>query len=340
MKDDLTVTCYLIRKGKAVAYWVIAVVLTALCAILAIIAAINPFGMLERTSLVPTGLLLMLMVIIIPWFYCDVAPYFLTRLFMEDAEGLYLCGRPLGQYYDTELFSRLSVYLGYGLCYEATTLAMMTMKRHRTARIIIGKAVDRQDILHIHAWVEFRAFGRWWVMDPTWGPTILSSKRQHDKKIGFPKVCRIISYAEFWDFGMVQDYYAHIQNQETSQVFNELLVFHNSESPDYKMMFEKIGRSSLDQNGKQANLFWIEAFGQNKPITPRMITRMLDHPRSLEPNHHLYRISMCIAKTVKKSLARVVEYEKRTGITATICYTGFRSYDLCVNDTIVESVTL
>ena len=268
-------------------------------------------------------------------FYTDVIPYLILTMFRFEGEKIFLNHGEAWLYFSTRLFPRISKYVGYELGHEAAALTMLILKSYKRATLVIGYVQNRRKEKILHAWVELEFLGTNWVIDTmelidTMEPRLLVSRKEY-YLCTEPDVKRKISHAAFWGYPMVQDFYRLMSDMETSFIFNKLIVFHNIGEPNYRLGFEKIGRDSLGDNGRQLDLIWLTAFGADKPVDTLLVYRMIKREMTEGPNHRHYRRLMRLAKTRQAAIDAAMEYEKRTGVTPTIFLEGLGKFSLGVN---------
>lgn len=149
----------------------------------------------------------------------------LIHRFVDDCKYFYLNGRNVFTIFDEDLFRKLSFYVGHGLCYEVSALNMVILKKNRTARLVIVQAHRRHsNDVHWHSWVEFKKYGVWWVIDPTWDRKFINLRRAHNYHIP-AEYRRIMPWDEFWSFQLSHDLWEMLQNRNTSYLFDELSHF-------------------------------------------------------------------------------------------------------------------
>lgn len=266
-------------------------------------------------------------------FYTDVIPYLILTMFRFEGEKIFLNHGEAWLYFSTRLFPRMSKYVGYELGHEAAALTMLILKSYKRATLVIGYVWNRSGEKILHAWVELEFLGTNWVID-TMEPGLLVSWKKY-YLWNEPDVKRKISHVAFWGYPMVQDFYRLMSNMETSFIFNKLIVFHNIGEPNYRLGFEKLGRDSLDDTGRQLGLIWLAAFGTDKPVDTLLVYRMIKREMTEGPKHRHYRRLMRLAKTRQAAIDAAMEYEKRTGVTPTIFLESLGKFSLRVNGKVI-----
>lgn len=178
-------------------------------------------------------------------FLCNYSKYKneLIRDFYYEARYLYLNGFHLIDYCENKIFYRLGEYVGFGFCYEATALNMLTYKDFKT-RMVFGDCMangrDGSYQSMEHCWMEVKFHGAWWVIDSAWlqggaEPCL----RNLFYKAYEVRVKRVISNRQFWNLTFSQELYSRIQHPETSYVMYDLIAY-RATTEDRKMVLEQL----------------------------------------------------------------------------------------------------
>lgn len=149
----------------------------------------------------------------------------LTKVFSQ-SEHLYLCGYKLANYleFDSGFFIRLQSYLGVGLCFELSALAMFLLEGESSARLHQGY-IYIHGVQYRHAWVEFISGGMPFVADLAWSLPVIMPAHVHMR--GFPhrEIEWTCTYKDFWDLRLSQDIYLYMQTPEKSYVWEALEAY-------------------------------------------------------------------------------------------------------------------
>ena len=222
--------------------------------------------------------------------------------------SLYLNGYSLYHVFDEEFFSRLSHYVGHGFCYEIAGLNMLALRDNRTAHFIVARAHDRESGKNYwHAWVEFKAYGLWWTIDPAWDAKFISLRRLH--RIRIPaEYRRIIPWSEFWSLQIVHDFDEALRTRETSHLLHELYGFRkpNGTDDDTRLFAEHIGIDEPIRNdGRRNSLTLMDIYGVECPISTRIIHEYMLKPTRLMPKRHTYHNALRLNKIVNRKLQAI-----------------------------------
>lgn len=147
-------------------------------------------------------------------------------LYSHCLDQLYYCGLPLSLVAWRGTFGRLAPYIGHGICYEAAALMMIALKDNQTARLVYGLCKSHPEGHRtLHAWVEFRYRGKWYVADACWLSVGMMPRWWYyqDAANGpMPEPQKIISYQEFWQLKVAEQLYQKLKDPASSNVMIEL----------------------------------------------------------------------------------------------------------------------
>lgn len=207
---------------------------------------------------------------------------------------LFLNGHQAWLYYDTEFFYRLGRYIGHGLCYEASALMMILLRHDFQTRLVFGRCYSStENRMVLHAWVEVKHLGVWWVVDSTWinaAPVLKAVYYIGNAVI----VDRKISNREFWTSQIAREFYQSIKKPETSYLFHNLIYFRRATKSDkgVYMMRECCwdDADGLGAYGARNMVFnMLDAFSSKVVVSQRIINEFLRDEHCMRPKAHTVR---------------------------------------------------
>ena len=146
--------------------------------------------------------------------------------FIELGEESYLNGFPIWEYLRNQTFGRLGRYIWHGLCYEASAIMMLMLKGHRKTRFVYGEALSRTKFeLVEHCWLEVKACGIWWAVDPTWIFPVRPMSILFHRLLVRSYAIRKIPDTEFFSHDIASEMAEVIRGPETSYIFHDLACF-------------------------------------------------------------------------------------------------------------------
>lgn len=225
---------------------------------------------------------------------------YLTKIWQE-LDALYFHGFKIHRYLDNETFPRLQAWLGCGMCYEPSVLAMLVLRCNKTARLCRGDYWNRNGKLQTrHGWVEFRIpFCGWCVADFSWIHGGFARKKIYFRNMdsGKLKVRWSCSYQDFWDLPFPNVLYKSMQNRGTSCVLAELNEFG---SP----IIEEDGFSEWCYSGRELRgtdgTFMIPLYRGGKFISSRIIRDFVKNPKRRQPKARSIRIARILEREFRK----------------------------------------
>ena len=159
---------------------------------------------------------------------------FFVSIFKE-SEDIYFHGFKFRRYLDTDAILRLEDWLGSGMCYELSALAMILMKDYNSAKLCHGDYYDKNGIFKTkHAWVEVKIpLNGWYVIDFAWIFPGFCRKSDYfyRNNDGGKLICKwTCTYDEFWSIHFSNVVRKAMQNRKTSCVLLELSGFGGPEN--------------------------------------------------------------------------------------------------------------
>lgn len=131
----------------------------------------------------------------------------------------YLCGYDLYSMVDADFMGRFGKFCQEGFCFTFSAAIMLSLRRIKTAQLVRGEIPEVETV---HSWVELRAFGMWWVIDPCWYKTCPFLRRYMHYEDNHPENIVRYSYAKIWHDPMAKTFYEHLSCSEKSHIFVEL----------------------------------------------------------------------------------------------------------------------
>lgn len=212
-----------------------------------------------------------------------------------NSDKMYFHGFRLSRYIDTDAFLRLENWLGSGMCYELSALAMILMKNCKTARLCRGKCFDRDgNLITLHSWVEVKVpLNGWAVVDLAWIFPGFCSKKKFFSSLedrGKYLVCEwICTHDDFWKIDFANAVSEAMQNRETSCILMELCGFgmpkDGYEFNEY--IFESHDLMCTD--GRAMLPHYRDDL--TKPISTRIIRDFIKNPRCKSPKAKSVRLA-------------------------------------------------
>ena len=218
---------------------------------------------------------------------------FFTSIFKE-SEDIYFHGFKFSRYLDTDAILRLEKWLGQGMCYELSALAMILMKDCKSAKLCRGDYYDKNGNFQTkHAWVEVRIpFNGWYVIDFAWIFPGFCRKSDYFRRNndGGKLICKwTCTHDEFWSIHFSNVVREAMQNRKTSCVLLELSGFGGPEN----------GYGFRDYIYEMENLKFSDGSvmlphcrdDSDKPISSRIIRDFVKNPKRKDPKAKSIRLA-------------------------------------------------
>ncbi len=210
----------------------------------------------------------------------------------QELDMLYFHGFKIHRYLDSEAFPRLQAWLGCGMCYELSALAMLALKCNKTAKLYRGDYYDQNGKLQTrHGWAEFKiSLCGWYVADFSWIHEGFARKKIYFRDLdgGRLKARWSCNYKDFWDLPFPNVLYKSIRNKKTSYVLGELTRF----SGPYK---EEDGFTEWCYSGQDLKYtdgtFMIPFYLEGKPLNSRIIRDFCKSPKRRQPRAKSIRLA-------------------------------------------------
>ena len=264
-----------------------------------------------HTKIAWTLLIIAVVLIVITRYYGVFAIHLLRDNIARNCR-FFVNGVQAWVYYDEYVFSRIGKYLGTGLCYEAAALNMMVWRDHKNTRISFIECDPKGKKESIsHCLFEFKKYGIWWTIDPTWlNPGLPTPSAPYMLRLR-AKTVRIVNYDEFWSNRLPKDIYQSMKTPESSYVFHALFYFRRLYG-DTKMTFERYGVQGL--NGAWPSYIdLIDIYKNGHPLSKRMIREFIARPSKEEPNRKTFRKAKRLVKTRNAAYAAARKMQEETG---------------------------
>ena len=179
------------------------------------------------------------------------------------------------------------------MCYETGILAMIMLKKSKSARLCRGKFYVADKFKSRHSWVEFKIpLNGWWVLDFAWfHPGICQRKKYFQKISDEGRLTKewTLSYEEFWNINLVQVLAKKMKQPGTSHIFLELAAFGN---PDEGYEFYDKLCASEELNFSDGT--WMLPFCKvdwAKPISSGVLRGFVKNPKRQQPKARSYRVA-------------------------------------------------
>ena len=201
-------------------------------------------------------------------------------------------------YFMNGAVKRLGQYIGHGLCYEAAALMMLIWRDEPTARYCFVSCRDDHGKWVDHCWMELKAYGIWWVIDPAWWLPCPWPRFWYRLTVR-SRYHRVVEHDEFWRIPFVEEFYRQMAEPRGSYPFHELTLFRRARTAETAMIWEYCGIKSLAQVGrvgKKAATPLFAVFGWKRPVTPRILGHFIANPRAKWPRRHDYRRALAFTR--------------------------------------------
>ncbi len=211
----------------------------------------------------------------------------------QELDTLYFHGFKVHRYLSSEAFLRLQAWLGCGMCYELSALAMLVLKHNKTARLCRGDYYEQDGKPRTcHGWVEFKIpLCGWCVADFSWIHGGFARKKVFFKSLDGGKLKErwSCSYDDFWDLPFPNVLYKAIQSSKTSKILFELTAFcgHTVEDGGFKEWCYS-GQKLRYSDGT----FMIPFLNnKGKPVSTIIIRDFVKNPKRKQPKAKSIRCS-------------------------------------------------
>lgn len=210
----------------------------------------------------------------------------------QELDVLYFHGFKIHRYLDSEAFPRLQAWLGCGMCYELSVLAMLALKRNKTARLYRGDYYDQDGKMQTrYGWVEFKIpLCGWYVADFSWIHEGFARKKNYFRDLdgGRLKARWSCNYKDFWGLPFPNVLHESMQNRKTSYVLGELTRFSGPSK-------EEDGFTEWCYSGQDLKYtdgtFMIPFYLEGKPVSSRIIRDFVKNPKRRQPRARSIRLA-------------------------------------------------
>ena len=219
---------------------------------------------------------------------------------MRKAGEIYFHGFKLQHYIDSWAFLRLEEWLGTGMCYELSILAMILLEDNKSARLCRGKHCYKDGRLRTrHSWVEVKVpLNGWIVIDFAWGA--FCKKRDYYSHLnkGGKFVCEwTCPHDDFWKIRFTHVISEAMKNMETSCVLLELSVFGDAwSSYNFDDCIYEIDKLMLSDGSLMVPH---HRAGTGRPVSTRIIRDFVKKTNRRKPK----------AKSIRLAYAGIRKYE-------------------------------
>lgn len=216
----------------------------------------------------------------------------------------YLNGFQVWLYEGNGAFSRLGYYIGHGICYSISALLMLVWEDYKKTRYVFCKSYDlgRKKWIR-HAWIEVKAYGIWWVIDPTWRYPVFPSPRWLYKINFLVKYERIISHDEFFSHPVAREIATGIKDPKTSYYFHDLSLFSSYTDCPNKMLLEICDIKETMTKGLRVNPLLLSIYAKGRPVTQKILQQYVLKENRLMPKMRSFRRAQAIEKLIERKLA-------------------------------------
>ena len=216
-------------------------------------------------------------------------------------DQLYFHGFKVWRYLKDDAIMRLQEWLGAGMCYNMSTLAMLTLKHNKTARLCRGAYYDENGVFRtLHGWVEFRIpLCGWCVADFSWIHGGFAKKKVYFKSVEGEMLKAIwsCSYKDFWDLPFSNVLYKSMQDRKTSCILAELAEFGLP-------IIEEDGFSEWCYSGQSLKrtdgTFMIPFHLGEKLVSSRIMRDFVKNPKRHQPRAKSIRIAHLYEREYQK----------------------------------------
>ena len=235
----------------------------------------------------------------------------------------FLNGFSIWQYIKGDMFRRLGIYVGYGLCYEASAAIMLCLKEYKTRLTFANCLWDKETGERVnHAFVEIYFQDEWWVIDPVWTSVAMPIRRSVHFSALNVRIIRWIFHDEWWSLNFVCNFYRQMKSPENKS-FSQLILFRKTSNND-RMVFE---RNTFDWEP----VLTFSTFGEEYPVSQRVLCEFFARPKRLAPKGKTYRRIKLLIKTMNRALDEVDELYERTGQQSSIKIINYKKYEIRAN---------
>ena len=186
----------------------------------------------------------------------------LQKYLYQRTQQLFFCGYSFQYISQQNLLHNLERYLEADLSEVYAILMMMVLKGKRSARLVRFWSREGGQG-HWHSWVEFRWYGTWYSLDPSWHECQGASMSKLNRKDQFDDN-QFCTYKWFWSQPAFQQTYLKLQSIETSFLFAELLDITRTAQPDAEVITDDSGR-----------YFRQVSFDHSKFVTAKIVNDMI-----------------------------------------------------------------
>lgn len=231
---------------------------------------------------------------------------FLDRLFDRD---VYFHGSKFMNYLLNDAISRFLNWLGEGLCFEMSTMAMLLLRDYPSAKLCRDVYLENGKYVCRHSWVEFTMPGNglfavdfsWYNRGFVWllnADPSLETRNVEDLKNDVVwttdgkfiqldegmvlKKCWECSYQDFWNYPIVVDLAIATSRPRTSHVLRSLAAMTPHPNKGLEPQYTK------DMFGDGTVMPPFMSMG-GKPITNSIIRDFLKHPKRKQPSGRTFR---------------------------------------------------
>ena len=212
---------------------------------------------------------------------------------------IYFHGFKFYRYIDSDAILRLEEWLGVGICYELSALAMILMRNNRSARLCQGDYYDSTGQLKTGpAWVEVRApLNGWIAIDFAWiSPSICRRKDYYAYCNEDGNLIRrwICPHAKFWKIQFPKIILEAMQNEKTSCVLPELAGFCSSDQSYGFTDWIYKADSLRFSDGSDIVPYCLSDPG--KPISTRILRDFVKRPQCKSPKAKSIRLARAMMR--------------------------------------------
>lgn len=241
----------------------------------------------------------------------------LVIIFAKQLCSTYFCGFSVMEICAQNFFARYGDFVGHGLCYTASALAMLTLKANRTARMVEMTYTDKEGRKNCHhRWVEVRFHHVWWVLDLAWTTCGVCLRQQHRREVieGLTdcRITRICRYEEFWSYPMSHQLYDKLRKPETSWLLVEILLAYSRCGDGAEAFFNQTRLANelqCDGTVDSPHMYLEAPFDdENFLISRRIVCELMARSKRTQPKTHTIRKAR---KLIYKIRCRFIQHLDR-----------------------------
>ncbi|MBQ1387788.1 hypothetical protein IIY68_03305 [Candidatus Saccharibacteria bacterium] len=224
---------------------------------------------------------------------------YLSKIYQE-MDRLYFHGFKIWRYFETDAISRLQDWLGFGMSYEMSVLAMLILKHNKTATLCRGDYYNEDGVFQTsHSWVEFKIpLCGWHVADFCWLSSGFANKKVIFRHYGGEFKNRWhCSHEDFWDMSFPNVLHKSMQRRKDSCILRDLSMFCGPSS-------EEDGFQEWCYSGRHLRYacdgLMLSFYAGGKLVSSRIIRDFVKNPKRRQPKARSIRIARFYEREFRK----------------------------------------